>query len=201
MWNQINQPCVNQRHLLAIYSNRSLKFKSESTRIFQLIFEITFRVNENYFKVVHCRKVENFIHHNILMTWSIPWGSEVPTRTDKHPGNVSLLLFYSFLIPRVALPGWSSPAYFYKAMMCKSSNSKVQVKSKSARLCIKSSQVQVRSLKKVTKSSQVQVHFIKKTDQVHVDKNSSQVQVHHILECSSQVQVRTLTCTSLLQGQ
>ncbi len=41
-----------------------------------------------------------------------------------------------------------------------SSPSQVQVKSKSAWLCIKSSQVQVRSLKKLTKSSQV--HFLKK---------------------------------------
>ncbi len=37
----------------------------------------------------------------------------------------------------------------------------VQVKSKSAWLCIKSSQVQVHFPKKPTKSSQVQVHFPK----------------------------------------
>ncbi len=47
---------------------------------------------------------------------------------------------------------WSK--HDWRAMMCKSSNSQVQVKSKSACLCIKSSQVQVCSLKKLTKSSQ-----------------------------------------------
>ncbi len=72
--------------------------------------------------------------------------------------------------------------------MCKSSQSQVQVKSKSAWLCIKSSQVQVRFLKKLTKSSQVQVHFLKNL----IKSSPSQVQVHHILEYSSQVQVKSI---------
>ncbi len=54
-------------------------------------------------------------------------------------------------------------------MICKSSNSQVQVKSKSAWLCIE--------------SSQVRVGYLKKT---------SQIQVHHILEYSSQVQVKSI---------
>ncbi len=55
----------------------------------------------------------------------------------------------------------ASPVHESQAMMCKSRQSQVQVKSRSAWLCIKSSQVQVRSPKKLTKSSQVQVHFLK----------------------------------------
>ncbi len=65
---------------------------------------------------------------------------------------------YGWFPPRHPVCSENFPNYDpFFAMMCKSSQSQIQVKSKSAWLCIKSSQVQVRSLKKLTKSSQVHV--------------------------------------------
>ncbi len=64
------------------------------------------------------------------------------------------------------------------AMMCKSSNSQVQVKSKSVWPCIKSSQVQVRSLKKTDQVKSSPSPLPKKNHQ----ESSSQVQVKSIFD-------------------
>ena len=71
----------------------------------------------------------------------------------------------------------STTPYHILPMMCKSSNSQVQVKTKSAWICIKSSQVQVRSLNKLN---------------IQVKSKSSQFSTKIGLKSKS-----TWTCTSL----
>ncbi len=87
---------------------------------------------------------------------------ETPLTRDEAVLHANVWLIKSLGNPTLCPEIWLSLVYQDKTnVMCKSSQSQVQVKSKSAWPCIESSQVQDRSLKKLTKSSQVQVHLPK----------------------------------------